>query len=93
MTPAGRWWTRFAGRSHAVTGLTPVLSTSGGTSDGRFLASIAREVIEFGPLNDTIHKIDERVAISDIGPLSAIYEAVARQLLGGLESSRQARHE
>jgi succinyl-diaminopimelate desuccinylase len=59
-----------------------VLSTSGGTSDGRFLASIAREVIEFGPLNDTIHKIDERVAISDIGPLSTIYEAVARRLLG-----------
>ena len=48
------------------TGVRPRLSTSGGTSDGRFLAGVAREVVEFGPLNDTIHKIDERVRV--VGP-------------------------
>jgi succinyl-diaminopimelate desuccinylase len=65
-----------------VTGVTPELSTSGGTSDGRFLAAVSREVAEFGPMNDTIHKIDERVAVADLGLLSAIYERVARRLLG-----------
>jgi succinyl-diaminopimelate desuccinylase len=59
---------------HEVTGVRPELSTSGGTSDGRFLARLAREVVEFGPLNDSIHKIDEHVRIADLGPLSAIYE-------------------
>ena len=58
----------------AVTGVQPALSTSGGTSDGRFLATLAREVVEFGPLNDSIHKIDEHVRIADLAPLSAIYE-------------------
>ena len=67
----------------AETGCTPELSTSGGTSDGRFLATIAREVVEFGPLNDSIHKIDERVRIADIGPLSAVYERTAAILLDG----------
>lgn len=65
-----------------VTGVAPQLSTSGGTSDGRFLASIAREVAEFGPLNDSIHKIDERLALADIEPLSVIYEQVLTTLLG-----------
>ena len=65
----------------AETGCVPELSTSGGTSDGRFLAAIAREVVEFGPLNDTIHKIDERVRIADIGPLSVVYERTAATLL------------
>ena len=58
----------------AVAGVEPALSTSGGTSDGRFLARLAREVVEFGPLNDSIHKIDEHVRIADLEPLSTIYE-------------------
>jgi succinyl-diaminopimelate desuccinylase len=62
-------------------GVVPQLSTSGGTSDGRFLAKIAREVVEFGPMNDTIHKINERIAVADMGPLSEIYEDVVRRLL------------
>lgn len=66
---------------HAVTGVMPALSTGGGTSDGRFLAAVAREVIEFGPLNESIHKIDERVALADVGPLSIIYERAIRALL------------
>ena len=59
-------------------GIRPALSTSGGTSDGRFLAKIAREVVEFGPLNESIHKIDEHVRIADLEPLSVIYERTIR---------------
>jgi len=65
----------------ASTGVVAEVSTSGGTSDGRFLKAIAREIAEFGPLNDTIHKVDERVAVADLGPLSTIYERTARTLL------------
>jgi succinyl-diaminopimelate desuccinylase len=65
----------------AVTGVTPALSTSGGTSDGRFIAAISRELVEFGPLNDTIHKVNERLAVADFGPLSEIYEGILERLL------------
>jgi len=65
----------------AATGVTPALSTSGGTSDGRFLAAVAREVVEFGPLGTSIHGIDEHVALADIAPLSVIYEQVLTVLL------------
>jgi succinyl-diaminopimelate desuccinylase len=66
-----------------VTGMAPQLSTGGGTSDGRFLTAIARQVAEFGPLSDTIHQIDERVPLADIEPLSLIYEQTAAALLRG----------
>lgn len=66
----------------AVTGVTPALSTSGGTSDGRFLATISREVVEFGPISASIHGIDEHVALADIAPLSQIYERALTALLG-----------
>jgi len=62
----------------SIAGVRPELSTSGGTSDGRFLATLAGEVVEFGPLNDSIHKIDEHVRIADLEPLSAIYEQTIR---------------
>ena len=62
-------------------GITPELSTSGGTSDGRFIADICPEVVEFGPINATIHKIDECVALADIEPLARIYEQTFRKLL------------
>jgi succinyl-diaminopimelate desuccinylase len=62
----------------SIAGVRPELSTSGGTSDGRFLAKVAREVVEFGPLNDSIHKIDEHVRIADLEPLSRIYEQSIR---------------
>ena len=64
-----------------ATGVTPALSTSGGTSDGRFLASVADAVVEFGPVNASIHAIDEHVALADIAPLSMVYERVIRALL------------
>ena len=64
-----------------VTGVTPALSTSGGTSDGRFLAAVSREVIEFGPVSASIHGIDEHVTLADIGPLSLIFERALGALL------------
>jgi succinyl-diaminopimelate desuccinylase len=66
---------------HSVTGITPQLSTSGGTSDGRFLATISREVVEFGPLSASIHGIDEHVRLADIAPLSLVYEQAISRLL------------
>jgi len=65
-----------------ATGVVPVLSTTGGTSDGRFLATIAREVVEFGPANDTIHKVDERIRVQDLGVISRIYERTVAARLG-----------
>ena len=66
-----------------VTGITPALSTSGGTSDGRFLASVSREVVEFGPVGASIHGIDEHVRLADIAPLSNVYERAIERLLNG----------
>jgi succinyl-diaminopimelate desuccinylase len=74
LTPRGALVDALAASVRAVAGVEPALSTSGGTSDGRFLARLAREVVEFGPLNDSIHKIDEQVRIADLEPLSTIYE-------------------
>lgn len=65
----------------AVTGLDTELSTSGGTSDGRFIAQICVEVVEFGPINATIHKIDEHCAVADLQPLSDIYQGTLERLL------------
>jgi succinyl-diaminopimelate desuccinylase len=70
----------------AETGLSTELSTTGGTSDGRFIAQICPQVIEFGPPNATIHKIDECVAVQDIEPLKNIY----RRVLGNLAASATA---
>jgi succinyl-diaminopimelate desuccinylase len=64
-----------------ATGVTPQLSTSGGTSDGRFLAAVSSEVVEFGPVSASIHGIDEHVKLSDIGPLSQVYERALAALL------------
>jgi succinyl-diaminopimelate desuccinylase len=64
------------------TGLQTELSTTGGTSDGRFIAQICPQVIECGPPNATIHKIDEHVAVADIEPLKNIYKGVLQRLAG-----------
>jgi len=66
----------------AETGLTAELSTTGGTSDGRFIAQICPQVIEFGPPNATIHKIDEHIAVADIEPLKNIYRRTLENLAG-----------
>ena len=65
-----------------VGGMEPELSTAGGTSDGRFVAPTGAEVIELGPVNATIHQIDERVACADLDRLSLMYEGILERLLG-----------
>jgi len=65
----------------AECGHHPVLSTTGGTSDGRFIATICPQVIELGPRNASIHKIDEHVEAADVQRLSNIYRRVMEQLL------------
>ena len=62
------------------TGLDTELSTTGGTSDGRFIAQICPQVIEMGPPNASIHKIDEHIAVADIEPLKNIYRKTLEQL-------------
>ncbi len=62
-------------------GITPELSTSGGTSDGRFITDICPQVIEFGPLNATIHKLNECVGVDDIEPLKETYQRTLEILL------------
>ncbi|MBN9407705.1 MAG: succinyl-diaminopimelate desuccinylase [Burkholderiales bacterium] len=64
----------------AETGIATQLSTTGGTSDGRFIARICPQVIELGPPNATIHKIDESIALADIEPLKNIYRRVLENL-------------
>jgi succinyl-diaminopimelate desuccinylase len=66
---------------HAECGLRPILSTTGGTSDGRFIARICSQVIEFGPPNASIHKIDENVQLDEMAPLAGIYRRVLETLL------------
>ena len=62
------------------TGLQTELSTTGGTSDGRFIAQICPQVIEMGPPNATIHKVNEHVVVSDMAPLKAIYRRTLEEL-------------
>jgi succinyl-diaminopimelate desuccinylase len=64
-------------------GIVPEVSCTGGTSDGRFIATICREIIELGPVNATIHKLDERVAIAELEPLCALYRGILERLLLG----------
>jgi succinyl-diaminopimelate desuccinylase len=65
---------------HSVTGVDTELSTTGGTSDGRFISKICPQVIEFGPINASIHKIDEHVRVADLDPLKEIYRGVLERL-------------
>ncbi|MBU4499258.1 MAG: M20/M25/M40 family metallo-hydrolase, partial [Gammaproteobacteria bacterium] len=81
LTPRGVLCERLSDAIHEVTGVTPELSTTGGTSDGRFIADICPQVVEFGPLNMSIHKINEHVAVENIEPLAAIYQKTLEKLL------------
>ncbi|WP_169140536.1 succinyl-diaminopimelate desuccinylase [Aromatoleum toluolicum] len=81
LTSSGKLVEAIGGAIRETVGVETELSTSGGTSDGRFIADICKEVVEFGPVNATIHKLDERVAIDAIEPLSLIYERTLRALL------------
>ena len=81
LTRPGRLIEALSGAITDVTGQGTELSTTGGTSDGRFIARICPEVVEFGPINATIHKIDECVAVDDIEPLMNIYHQTLDRLL------------
>ena len=83
IAPRGRLLDVMRAAVQDVTGVTPALSTGGGTSDGRFLIDISAELVEFGPVNATIHAVDERVRVADIAPLSSIYEQAITALLAG----------
>ena len=69
------------GAVESVTNDPPSLSTDGGTSDGRFIAPTGAQVIELGPINRTIHRIDEQVNLHDLDLLSEIYENMLIRLL------------
>jgi succinyl-diaminopimelate desuccinylase len=62
------------------TGLDTVLSTAGGTSDGRFIAPMGTQVVELGPVNATIHQIDECASVADLNKLTGIYQSVLKHL-------------
>jgi len=81
LTPRGDLVEAVSAAIQEVTGITTELSTSGGTSDGRFIADLCPQVIELGPLNATIHKINECVAVADLDALSEIYYLTLVKLL------------
>jgi len=82
LTPAGALVDSARRAVQEVTGYAPELSTSGGTSDGRFIAPTGAQVLELGPLNATIHQIDECVGVEDLEVLSRVYQRVLERLLG-----------
>ena len=80
LTTAGKLTDAAQAAIQSVCGISTELSTTGGTSDGRFIKAIATELIELGPVNATIHQIDECVNVTDIAQLSAIYEKMIKIL-------------
>ena len=91
LTPAGTLCDVMTASIREVCGVTPRLSTTGGTSDGRFIAKHCREVVEFGPPNATIHQVNERIALTDLRPLHAIYQNAIRRLLVDLPEQQNSR--
>lgn len=81
LTPRGKLVDVIQEAIQAATGIEATLSTTGGTSDGRFIATICDEVVEFGPVNATLHKINEHIRVDDLEPLAACYEGVLSRLL------------
>ncbi|HQR57154.1 MAG TPA: succinyl-diaminopimelate desuccinylase [Burkholderiaceae bacterium] len=81
LTPRGELSQAIGAAIEQTTGISPELSTTGGTSDGRFIATLCPQVIEFGPPNATIHKINEQIAVADLEPLKNIYLGTLVRLL------------
>lgn len=81
LTPAGELSTALSAAIAVETGLETSLSTTGGTSDGRFIARICPQVVEFGPINASIHQVNEHVRIADLEPLKNIYRGVLERVL------------
>lgn len=82
LTPPGELRSAVTDAIVSITGRAPIESTSGGTSDGRFIAPTGCQVVELGPVNESIHKIDEHVAIADLPVLARMYQAILTKLLG-----------
>jgi len=82
LTPAGHLSSTTQEVVEKITGIEPKLDTGGGTSDGRFIAPTGAQVVEFGPLNTSIHKIDECVEIDELEPLVQVYLGIIKKLLG-----------
>ncbi len=80
LTPKGRLVDVASTVIREITGNEPVLSCEGGTSDGRFIARICPEIVEIGPVNETIHKLNERVAVADLASLANIYRRILERL-------------
>jgi len=81
LTPRGRLVDVAGTAIREACGIAPELSCTGGTSDGRFIADICAEVVELGPVNASIHQLNERVAVADLEPLAAIYRGILERLL------------
>ena len=81
LTPKGALANAISDAITQITSINPELSTSGGTSDGRFIADICKQVVEFGPRNATIHKINEHVHVADLEKLASIYQLTLENLL------------
>lgn len=81
LTPKGRLSEALTAAIEATTGNAPSLSTTGGTSDGRFIAQICPQVIEFGPTNATIHQVNESIEVAQLEPLKDVYRRTLEHLL------------
>ncbi len=81
LTKRGRLVETLADVIRAVTGVSPEVNCTGGTSDGRFIFDICPEVAEFGPVNRSIHKVNEAVALAEMEPLAEIYRKTVEELL------------
>jgi succinyl-diaminopimelate desuccinylase len=88
ITPRGNLVEAISRAIEKCYGVSPELSTTGGTSDGRFIADICKQVIEFGPLNKTIHKLNECVGVADIEPLKDTYKYTMKKLLLAADERR-----
>ena len=82
LTPRGRLVETLSSVVQRVTGVTPAINCTGGTSDGRFIFDICPEVAEFGPVNRSIHKVNEAVALDELEPLAEVYCLAIAELLG-----------
>jgi succinyl-diaminopimelate desuccinylase len=82
LTPRGELVDVVSAAIEEVTGVRTEVSTSGGTSDGRFIADICPQVVEFGPVNASIHKLNEHIELAAIDPLREVYRRVLLKLLG-----------
>ena len=81
LTPAGELVDAMKAAIKTVCGFDTELSTTGGTSDGRFIAPTGAQVVELGPLNATIHKVNECVGVDELDTLSEVYEQILFKLL------------